>query len=71
VRVVGDFLLRATTRRRWRSKRYAVGLSGQQDTFCRLLEFHTPDLGSIKGGFSRKLIIYKHKDKPGWYFDPT
>ena len=21
-------------------------------------------------GSSRKLIIYKHKDKPGWFFDP-
>ena len=49
-------------------ERYAVGLSGHRDTFCRLLEFQTPDLGSIKGGSSRKLIIYKHKDKPGWYF---
>jgi 5-methylcytosine-specific restriction protein B len=52
-------------------ERYAVGLSGHRDTFCRLLEFQTPDLGSIKGGSSRKLIIYKHKDKPGWYFDPS
>jgi 5-methylcytosine-specific restriction enzyme B len=46
-------------------ERYAVGLSGHRDTFCRLLEFQTPDLGSIKGGSSRKLVIYKHKDKPG------
>ena len=52
-------------------ERYAVGLSGHRDTFCRLLEFQTTDLGSIKGGSSRKLIIYKHKDKPGWYFDPS
>jgi 5-methylcytosine-specific restriction protein B len=52
-------------------ERYAVGLSGHRDTFCRLLEFQTPDLGSIKGGSSRKLILYKHKDKPGWYFDPS
>jgi 5-methylcytosine-specific restriction enzyme B len=52
-------------------ERYAVGLSGHRDTFCRLLEFQTPDLGSIKGGSSRKLIIYKHKDKPDWYFDPA
>ena len=52
-------------------ERYAVGLSGQRDTFCRLLEFQTTELGSIKGGSSRKLIIYKHKDKPGWYFDPS
>jgi 5-methylcytosine-specific restriction protein B len=48
-----------------------VGLSGHGETFCRLLEFQTPDLGSIKGGSSRKLVIYKHKDKPGWYYDPS
>ena len=24
----------------------------------------------MRGGSARKHIIYKHKDKPGWYFDP-
>jgi 5-methylcytosine-specific restriction protein B len=64
----------ASPREEWPTmaiERYAVGLSGRRDTFCRLLEFQTPDLGSIKGGSSRKLIIYKHKDKRGWYFDPS
>ena len=27
-------------------------------------------MGSIRGGSARKLIIYKHRDKPGWYFPP-
>jgi len=52
-------------------ERYAVGLPGGEHTFCRMLEFQTPDLGSIKGGSSRKLVIYKHKNSPGWYFDPS
>jgi 5-methylcytosine-specific restriction protein B len=49
---------------------YALGQEESEDTFCRWMEFRTQHLGSIRGGSSRKLIIYKHKDKPGWYFDP-
>src|SRR5581483_2915805 len=49
-------------------ERYAVGVGGAE-TFCTLLEFRSQLLGSIKGGSSRKLLIYKHKNKPGWYFD--
>jgi len=51
-------------------ERYALGQEDSEDTFCRWMEFRTQHLGSIKGGSARKLIIYKHKDKPGWYFDP-
>lgn len=47
---------------------YALGQEDSEDTFCRWLEFKTLDLGSIRGGAARKLIIYKHKNKPGWYF---
>jgi len=50
---------------------YAVGQEKSEDTFCRWLEFKSFHLGSILGGSSRKLIIYKHKDKPGWYYDPS
>src|SRR6266511_6390596 len=50
-------------------ERYALGQEISEDTYCRLLEFRTPYLGSIRGGSSRKLIIYKHRNKPGWYFD--
>lgn len=51
-------------------ERYALGQEESEDTFCRWMEFRTQHLGSIKGGSARKLILYKHKDKPGWYFDP-
>lgn len=57
---------------RWPSlslEEYALGQADSVNTFCRWMEFRTPHLGSIKGGAARKLIIYKHKDKPGWYFD--
>jgi len=51
-------------------ERYALGQEESEDTFCRWMEFRTQHLGSIRGGSARKLLIYKHKDKPGWYFDP-
>ncbi len=47
---------------------YAVGQPGRDDTFCRWVEFRSKKLGSMKGGSSRKLIVYKHRKKPGWYF---
>jgi len=50
---------------------YAVGQEKSDDTFCRWMEFKTRHLGSIRGGSARKLIIYKHKGKPGWYHDPA
>lgn len=51
-------------------ERYALGQENSEDTFCRWMEFRTPHLGSMRGGSARKLLIYKHKDRPGWYFDP-
>lgn len=51
-------------------ERYALGQPESEDSFCRWMEFRTPHLGSIRGGNSQKLLIYKHKDKPGWYFSP-
>jgi 5-methylcytosine-specific restriction protein B len=50
---------------------YALGQEKSEDTFCRWMEFKSLHLGSIRGGSARKLIIYKHKDKPGWYYDPA
>ena len=47
---------------------YALGQDEHEDNFCRWMEFLTQDLGSIRGGSARKLIIYKHKNKAGWYF---
>ncbi|MFD7053273.1 AAA family ATPase [Streptomyces mirabilis] len=43
-------------------ERYALGLdeSGIGMTYCRLLEFGTPHLGSIRGGSAAKHIMYRH-----------
>lgn len=34
--------------------------SGSGPTYCRLMEFGTPNLGSIKGGSAAKHIMYHH-----------
>src|SRR3954467_6258289 len=47
---------------------YAVGLE-DPNTYCRRVEFSTPNLGSIKGGSSNKLLIFKRKTGDGWYYD--
>jgi 5-methylcytosine-specific restriction enzyme B len=49
---------------------YAQGQEGNPDNFCRWIERQTDQMGSIRGGSARKLIVYKHRDKPGWYFPP-
>ncbi|MEU5278742.1 hypothetical protein AB0G87_20280 [Streptomyces asoensis] len=43
-------------------ERYALGLeqSGPGRTYCRLMEFGTQSLGSIKGGSAAKHIMYRH-----------
>lgn len=50
-------------------EQYALGQKGSETTFCRWLEFLTPTVASMKGGTSRKMLIYKHARKPGWYFE--
>ena len=50
-------------------ERYAVGLSDNDENFCRWMEFVATELGSIRGGSARKLIVYKHANKPGWHYD--
>ena len=47
---------------------YALGQEDHPDNFCRWIERQTDQMGSIKGGAARKLIIYRHARKPGWYF---
>jgi 5-methylcytosine-specific restriction protein B len=49
---------------------YAQGQEGHPDNFCRWIERQTDQMGSIRGGSARKLIIYKHRNAPGWYFPP-
>ena len=43
-------------------ERYALGLdhAGTGMTYCRLMEFGTSHLGSIKGGSAAKHIMYRH-----------
>ena len=47
---------------------YALGQPGVEDTYCHWLEFKSRWTGSIRGGSSGKLIIYKRRDENGWYF---
>jgi 5-methylcytosine-specific restriction protein B len=49
---------------------YAQGQESHPDNFCRWIERQTDQMGSIRGGSARKLIIYKHRNEPGWYFPP-
>ncbi|MER8115331.1 hypothetical protein [Streptomyces sp. NPDC094031] len=48
-------------------ERYALGLeqSGLGMTYCRLMEFDTQSLGSIKGGSAAKPIMYRHNSGEG------
>jgi 5-methylcytosine-specific restriction protein B len=52
-------------------ERYALGLPDSNASFCYRLEFGSPELGSIRGGSSRKLIIYARLDGSGWFYDQT
>ncbi len=47
---------------------YALGQPGVEDTYCYWLEYKSQWMGSIRGGSARKLIIYKRRDREGWYF---
>jgi 5-methylcytosine-specific restriction enzyme B len=51
-------------------ERYALGQADNEDTYCRWLEFKTPDLGSISGGSSMKMIVFKRRNSDEWYY-PT
>lgn len=52
-------------------EKYALGLPDSSSTYCWWLEFNSPHLGSIKGGSATKHLVYKHKNKPGWYYYPS
>ena len=47
---------------------YALGHDNAENSFCRWCEFKATAVGSIRGGSAQKLIIFKRKSKPGWYF---
>ena len=64
-------ILKRFPRDKWPEMRledYALGQRGVEDTYCHWLEFKSRWMGSIRGGSSRKLIIYKRRDEVGWYF---
>jgi len=52
-------------------ERYALGPPDSKASLCYRLEFGSPELGSIRGGSARKLIIYARGDGSGWFYDPT
>ena len=47
---------------------YALGQPEVKDTYCHWLEYKSRWVGGIGGGAAKKLIIYKRKDREGWYF---
>ena len=64
-------VLRRFPRDRWPGmtlEEYAIGHDRSEHSFCRWMEFNTLKLGSMRGGNARKLIIYKRRDDPGWFF---
>jgi MoxR-like ATPase len=48
---------------------YALGQSDNPDNFCRWMEFRATELGSIRGGSSRKHHIYRESDSGEWWFE--
>jgi len=50
--------------------RYALGQADHPDNFCRWMEFVTTELGSMRGGRSRKHLIYFQAAAGDWWFDP-
>ena len=64
-------ILKRFPRDQWpemRLEAYALGQPGVEDTYCYWLEYKSQWMGSIRGGSARKLIIYKRRDREGWYF---
>jgi 5-methylcytosine-specific restriction protein B len=50
-------------------ERYALGTEHSTESYCYAMEFATPELGSISGGSSRKLLIFKRRGTGEWWFD--
>lgn len=49
-------------------EKYALGHEDSKGSFCRWMEFDSQELGSMRGGSAQKLIIFKFRDQPEWYF---
>ena len=50
-------------------EQYALGTEHSSNSYCYAMEFGTPHLGSISGGSSRKLLIFKRRGTGEWWFD--
>ena len=50
-------------------EKYALGHEESENSFSYQMEFGSLELGSIRGGSAKKLMIYKHKNKPGWFYN--
>ena len=48
---------------------YALGHRGYEDSLCYLLEFKAPAMGSIRGGSSRKFLIFWSSKADGWWWE--
>ena len=51
-------------------EQYALGTPQSADSFCRWMEFNTPNLASIRGGSALKHMIFRRQgEDAGWYFE--
>ena len=66
-----DELLERFPQEAWPSmtlEQYALGTPYSADSYCLWLERRAVHVGSIRGGSAKKLLVYKHGQKEGWYF---
>ncbi len=47
-------------------ERYALGTGAAEPTYCAMLEYHSNNLGGIRGGSASKHIIYRQRDGQWW-----
>lgn len=50
-------------------EQYALGHPGYENSLCYLLERKTPEMGSIRGGSSRKFLIFWSSKLDDWWWD--
>jgi 5-methylcytosine-specific restriction enzyme B len=49
-------------------EQYAQGTPQSAHSYCLWLERKATNVGSIRGGSAKKLLIYKRRQEEGWYF---
>ncbi len=50
---------------------YALGQENSENTFCRWMEFRSMTIADMRGGAAMKHMLFKRKNKTGWYFDKS